>query len=75
MDDNSNTMLEARVNLIVTELELLKQDNRAAAASRAETQARFDKLEARLERWFVCQIAVLIISVSTLIVLVIERWR
>jgi len=75
MDDNSNTMLEARVNLIVTELELLKQDNRAASASRAETQARFDKLEARLERWFVCQIAVLIISISTLVITIVERWR
>ena len=68
-------MLEARVNLIVTELELLKQDNRAASVARAETAARFDKLEARLERWFVCQIAVLIISISTLIITIIERWR
>lgn len=74
MDEN-NAMLEARVNLIVTELELLKQDNRAAMVARAETQARFDKFEARMDRWFICQIAVLIISVSTLIVLVIERWR
>lgn len=73
--DGDTEMLKARIDNMVTEIRLLQQNNLAADAARAQEQARFDKFEARLDKWFICQIAVLIISISTLIITIIERWR
>lgn len=71
--DGDTEMLKARIDNMVTEIRLLQQDNRAAAQSRAEMQARFEKIDARLDKQFICQIVVLVVALATLIVVLVQR--